>query len=241
MTEPISVAQSAEVYETCIIKGWENLYREKRNRLYKLISEYFIGSSALEMGVADGEITKYLFNHFFRVTVVDASEKFLNVIKSKINDERLILVQSYFEDFQPSERFDTILMTHILEHLDDPVAVLRLAGTWLNDGGRAIISVPNANSLHRQIGVKMGMLTSNDALNEQDRLLGHRRVYTPDLMETHIKESGFKIVKFTGLMLKNLSNRQIEQNWSAELIDAHFQLGFDYPELCSEITYIIER
>jgi 2-polyprenyl-3-methyl-5-hydroxy-6-metoxy-1,4-benzoquinol methylase len=132
-------------------------------------------------------------------------------------------------------------MTHILEHLDDPVAVLRMVRLWLNDNGVAIISVPNANSLHRQIGVKMGIISSCESLNEQDLMLGHRRVYTPALMEEHIRESGFNVLKFTGLMIKNLSNRQIEQHWSSELIDAHFQIGFDYPEICSEIVYVVTK
>lgn len=241
MSEQVTIEETAELYETCIIKGWEKLYQEKRKRLYRLMTEYFIGDSVLEMGTGDGEITRYLFDRFSSVTVVDASEKFLNIIREKIGNERLLLVQSYFEDFRPTNRFDTILMTHILEHLDDPIAVLRMANSWLNEGGRAIVSVPNANSLHRQIGVKMGLLPSCDSLNEQDRMLGHRRIYTPQLMEDHIRQSGFRVLKFTGLMLKNLSNRQIEQQWSPELIDAHFQLGFDYPGLCSEIIYILER
>lgn len=241
MNDRVTIDQTAEMYDVCIIKGWEKLYFEKHRRLYGLMAEHFTGDSVLELGVGDGELTRYLFEHFSRVTVVDASEKFLNIVREKFGNGRLELVHSLFEEFRPADRFDTILMNHILEHLDDPVAVLRLARSWLNEGGRAMISVPNANSLHRQIGVKMGLLSSCDSLNDQDRMLGHRRVYTPRLMEEHIRESGFRIVRFTGLMLKNLSNRQIEQYWSPELVDAHFQLGFEYPELCSEIVYILEK
>jgi 2-polyprenyl-3-methyl-5-hydroxy-6-metoxy-1,4-benzoquinol methylase len=241
MSDQRTIEETAELYDACIIKGWEMLYQEKRKRLYRIMSDYFIGDSVLEMGSGDGEITRHLFDRFKKVTVVDASEKFLNIIRHKIKNDCLQLVQAYFEDYKPSSLFGTILMTHILEHLDDPVLVLRSAYSWLTEGGRAIISVPNANSLHRQIGVKMGLLPSCDSLNEQDRMLGHRRIYTPQLMEEHIKQSDFRIIKFTGLMLKNLSNRQIQQQWSPELIDAHFQLGFDYPELCSEIIYILER
>jgi len=47
---------------------------------------------------------------------------------------------------------------HVLEHVDDPVAVLRLVKSWLKPGGRVLAAVPNARSIHRQAAVIMGLL-----------------------------------------------------------------------------------
>jgi SAM-dependent methyltransferase len=44
-----------------------------------------------------------------------------------------------------SRRFDAIVMSEILEHLEDPVAALKAAGQWLNPGGTVWVNVP-ANS-----------------------------------------------------------------------------------------------
>jgi hypothetical protein len=42
-------------------------------------------------------------------------------------------------------------------------------------------------------------------------------------------------------MIKPLSNRQIEEQWSDEQIKAFFDLGDDMPEYCSEIFLIAEK
>ena len=86
----------------------------------------------------------------------------------------------------------------------------------------------------------MGLLDKLDALNEQDHIVGHQRVYFPDQLRDQIKESGYRIIKFGGLMVKPLSNRQIETQWSEQLIDAFFSISDNFPEMCSEIYIVAE-
>ena len=233
------VEKTAQVYTGSIIKGWERLYREKRRRLFELLSHYHVGDRALEMGVGDGESTSHIVDAFPVVEVVDAAESFVGVIRSRF--PRVVVHTSFFEAFDPPHCYGTIFMTHILEHLDDPVAVLHRAFEWLQPGGRVLISVPNARSLHRLVGVKMGLLDSPYSLNEQDRILGHRRVYDRESMNELIARTRFRLIHFTGLMLKPISNRQIEQQWDERMVDAFFQLGFDFPDLCAEIIFVLER
>lgn len=230
---------TAESYKGTIIKGWDNLYQEKRSRLNKLLSTFFVGRNALEMGCGDGESTKSIIQYFENLDVIDGSEQQLIDVKKAFPE--INTIHSYFENFKSDKKYDTIFMTHILEHLDDPKLILDNAFNNLSKEGVVLIAVPNAQSFHRQIGVKMGLLKTPYDLNEQDILLGHRRVFDHQSMTALIKQTQFKIKNFTGLMIKPISNRQIEGNWSPELIDAFFQLGFDYPEYCSEIIYILEK
>lgn len=230
--------ESAGMYHNDIVKGWEKLYTKKRERLYKAIQKYHVPGNALELGSADGIMTEKLLPEFSSFTVIDGSQLFLDQLNAKITSDRLRTVHSLFEEYESAERYDNIFATHILEHLPDPVLVLKKAKTWLSDKGRIFIAVPNANSLHRLIGVKMGMLERRDSLNDQDLKLGHLRVYTPEMLKKHVTDAGLNILHFGGLMVKPISNRQIEEHWSDELIDAFFALGDDMPELCSEI-YIV--
>lgn len=234
-----SINQTAKLYSSTIVNGWENLYKEKRERLYNLLSKYYIGESALELGCGDGESTKNILSNFRRLDVVDGSVEQLKSIKLMFKD--IEIIHSYFEDFHPNKKYDTVFMTHILEHLDAPEEILNNAYKYLNDNGVVLISVPNALSFHRLIGVKMGMLKTPYSLNEQDILLGHRRVYDKKSMEELISKTQFRIKDFTGLMLKPISNRQIESSWNDDLIDAFFKLGFDFPEYCSEIIFVLEK
>ncbi len=46
--------------------------------------------------------------------------------------------------------FDVVLLNHVIEHLLDPVSVLRTANRLLLPGGRLVIATPNANSFLRR-------------------------------------------------------------------------------------------
>lgn len=234
-----SIDSTAQNYESKIIAGWEKLYKLKRKKLYSLLSDFYCGDSVLELGCGDGESTKHLFKDFSSVDVVDASTEQLQKLEEMFDNVKTFC--SYFEDFKPNKTYSTIVGTHILEHLDNPSQLLDNCFDWLNPGGRLLISVPNALSIHRLVGVKLNMINSPYDLNDQDKLLGHRRVFDKSSMIDLINQSNFKLLHFTGLMFKPISNRQIELNWPDELIEAFFQLGFDFPEYCSEIIFVLEK
>jgi 2-polyprenyl-3-methyl-5-hydroxy-6-metoxy-1,4-benzoquinol methylase len=236
-----ALEQSASQYKDHVIAGWEKLYSLKIKRMVNLFKPYFQGNTVLEMGVADGEMTGHLVNHFADYTLIDGSKTHLDETMKKLagmNMERVNAVHALFEEYKPSKKYDAIIMAHILEHLEDPVGMLRKAKEWLSKNGRIFIAVPNAGSLHRQVGVKLGILEYPHSLSKQDKILGHFRVYYPDEVRRHVRQAGYRIEKFGGLMVKPLSNRQIASQWSNELIDAFFALSEDFPELCSEI-YIV--
>jgi len=56
-----------------------------------------------------------------------------------------LLLQNLFGAQQDGRRFDAIVMSEVLEHLEDPVAALKAAMGWLTPGGTIWINVP-ANS-----------------------------------------------------------------------------------------------
>jgi SAM-dependent methyltransferase len=59
----------------------------------------------------------------------------------------------------PDEAFDAIVMNHVVEHVHDPVALLRECGRILRSGGRLIVVTPNTKSLgHRIFGKDWGHL-----------------------------------------------------------------------------------
>jgi trans-aconitate methyltransferase len=231
----------ARSYGKSIIKGWERMYARKWAYAMNALCRHALPGHALEMGCADGEATRVLAPKFQRLTVLDGSRTFLEQARSAVGAApHVTFTHGLFEEFAPTDRFQTIFAVHVLEHLDDPVAVLRRARGWLAPGGRFIALVPNAKSLHRAVGVKLGLLAKPDDLNAQDVQLGHRRVYTPELLKAHAVEAGFDVRHFGGIMIKPLSNRQMEEQWGPELVDAFLRLGEDYPEISSEVFVVLE-
>ena len=202
----------------------------------EVFARFFQGRRCLEMGPAEGVMTRHLARAFPGLTLVEGAEAFSDSLRARFPSA--VVVHSLFEDFKPSDRFDTIVLGHVLEHVENPVEILRRAGSWLTPGGVICCAVPNAWSLHRQAAVILGMLDSEESLNVADLHHGHRRVYNPESLRADFLASGLSIRHFGGYWIKALSNAQMEGTWTPEMIRAFMQLGERYPDIAAEI-YVI--
>jgi 2-polyprenyl-3-methyl-5-hydroxy-6-metoxy-1,4-benzoquinol methylase len=192
------------------------------------------GPRILEMGCGEGAITKMLGRNFPEVVSVDGSRILIEKASKHVNMPNVVFSLSLFEEFVPDGKFSSILMICILEHVDDPVLILKRAKEWLEPEGKIYIIVPNALSLNRQVGKAMGMLKELNELHERDILVGHRRVYDPKRLLADIKMAGLKEVFINGILLKPLSDAQM-QTWDKKLIEAFYEVGKNYPSICTEI------
>lgn len=203
----------------------------------RLASRYLAGPRFLELGPAEGVLTEYLYAVAEHLTLVDGADSFCRMLRVKFPNATVI--QSLFEDYNPSVTYDSIVLGHVLEHVEDPCAILQKCKSWITSGtGRIFAAVPNARSLHRQAAVIMGLLSAEDAMNEMDLHHGHRRVFNPESFRNTFIQAGLHIEVFGGFWLKPVSNRQIEESWTDEMLDAFMKLGERYPDIAGEL-YIV--
>lgn len=226
--------QTSEIYTTEAGRLNQDIISYNSAELIRLRG--LIGGRALQLGLGDGYIARLLAKQYREFVILEGSD---NVIQDFYDKEAgYTVIKTLFEEFETEEKFDFLLGNHILEHVDDPVAIMRQARKSLNSNAKAIFSVPNADSLHRRIGVEMELLGKRNDLNAQDIQLGHRRVYTISEFERDIREAGFKILETRGYMIKLVSNAQMK-GWSRELLDAIFKVSLAAPsEICSNIAVI---
>ncbi|MFN4204006.1 MAG: class I SAM-dependent methyltransferase, partial [Tabrizicola sp.] len=143
----------------------------------------FRDGSLLELGSFKGDFTRRLLNRFADITCVEASKAAIEEARASL-PAHVDLIQGMFETVQLPRRYDNILLTHVLEHLDDPVGVLRrVRDEWLTDTGRLFLVCPNANAPSRQIAVKMGLISHNAAITPAEAAHGHRITYSLDTLE----------------------------------------------------------
>ena len=202
----------------------------------RVFSRFWCGQRCLELGPAEGLMTGVLAERFPRLTIVEGALDFCVDLRRRFPDANV--VHSLFEEFETPDRFDTVVLGHVLEHVESPVDLLRHISQFLAPGGVFCSAVPNARSLHRQAAVIMGLLPTEHSLNEMDLHHGHRRVYNPESFRADFLTAGLKILHFGGYWIKPLSNAQLEANWTTEMIEAFFKLGERYPDIAAEI-YVI--
>ena len=177
---------------------------------HETLQPYLKGPEGLELGPAEGQMTRFLIHDFDRLTVVEGAPALLGSIPNYPN---IVKVHSLFENFQPDCQFDTIIMEHILEHIEKPVPLLERVKKWLSPKGRILLGVPNGNSFHRLAAVKMGLLKLSTELNQRDLAQGHRRVYTPETFRQELETAGLKVIEMGGVFFKPLANTQIQEQW----------------------------
>ncbi len=207
--------------------GWTTAYS------FKLMQRFIKGKNLLEMGPAEGVMTELLHGLGLKLTVVEGAKAFADALKKRYPNANVH--HSLFEEFHTDERFDNIVLGHVLEHVDNPSGLLKNAKKWLAPGGRVLCAVPNSRSIHRQAAVAMGMLKFEEDLNEADIHHGHRRVYNPETFRNEFLKAGFEIDFFGGYWLKPLSNTQIENTHTKEMVAAFMKLGERYPDIAAEI------
>lgn len=203
---------------------------------HRILKRHLRGRTVLEMGPAEGVMTDLLVTSGLDVTVVEGSALFCDGLRRRF--PALHVHHSLFEDFEPTQRFDNIVLGHVLEHVQDPVDVLRRVQHWLRPGGCVFAAVPNARSVHRQAAVIMGLLPMENALNATDVHHGHRRVFDPESFRGTFVHAGLRIEVFGGYWLKPVSNGQIETQWNADMVEAFMQMGERYPDIAGEI-YVV--
>lgn len=207
---------------------------------------FFNKGSLLELGSFKGNFTQRLLKRFDDVTCVEASGDAIGEAKQRVGD-RVIFINGMFEQVSLPKRYDNIVLTHVLEHLDAPVAVLkRINDEWLAPGGRLFLVCPNANAPSRQIAVKMGLITHNAAVTPAEAEHGHRCTYSLDTLERDAVAAGLKVVHRSGIFFKALANFQWDRLLqtdiiSKEYLEGCFQLGQQYPDLCSSIFLMCEH
>ena len=134
--------------------------------------------------------------------------------------------------------FDLILCNHVLEHVINPIDVLNHVKNFLTKEGIIFITVPNANSIHRLIGVEMQIIQSKYELHGSDKKAGHRRVYDYQKLEEDIEKASLNIVDSGGYNLKMVSLAQMK-DWPEELLDAIFTVSLSMPnKICTNLWVI---
>jgi SAM-dependent methyltransferase len=86
------------------------------------------------------------------------------------------------ESFPAEQQFDTVICLNVVEHVEDDVAALRNICSVLQEGGKAIVLVPQGPGLYGSL----------------DKVLGHFRRYTREQLSAAAERAGFKVINVFG-------------------------------------------
>lgn len=156
----------------------------------KLIHKYnFYNKKILDIGCGTGTLDFYIAQNGGFVNGIDVSNKAIDIAsksaKSMNLSSNVNFLKVDFPKFFPKEKFDMIICTEILEHIDDDFGAVKKIKKMLRKKGVVIATSPSSNSPLYKMGL----------LDKFDSSAGHLRRYTKDSYLDLFKKNGFKIVE----------------------------------------------
>ncbi len=148
---------------------------------YKLIKRYIKKGRVLEIGSSTGIFLEIFKENGFEVFGVEPSGS------SEIAKKKGIKVyKGYFEKLDiPKNSFNLVILNHTLEHMEDPIFVLKKVNSLLKNNGLVFVDVPNAGGIPAKI---FGDHWPYKLPNE------HKWQFTKDSIFKVFKNTGFKIL-----------------------------------------------
>lgn len=124
------------------IDPWQRLFEFLKNRrtwgrLSRRLPER---ATWLEIGVGSGSLLAYVLDRGMRPTGCDLSRSVCDYVMERYG---LSVHCGGIESMDPSVAFDAIIMNHMLEHVPDPVAVLKEVCARMASASWLHIAVPN--------------------------------------------------------------------------------------------------
>lgn len=188
-------------------------------------------------GVVGRAILSGLASSLSEYTVVEGSPEAVADFRNSTEvPPNVSLVNALFEEYSPASPVDAVEMGFVLEHVDDPAAVLARYAGFLRPGGTMVVVVPNARALHRRIGHAAGLLDNLFRLSPDDLLLGHKRYFDLASITALVLSAGLKVVRIEGVYLKPLTTAQLASlALSPEVRRAFYDVGVEHPDICNAI------
>jgi glycosyltransferase involved in cell wall biosynthesis/phospholipid N-methyltransferase len=141
-----------------------------------------VGDEVLEIGAGIGNLTGRLMARRALYVAGEQDPLHLHALRNRFLRTPNVTVQKIDPDVPADlagleECFDTVICLNVLEHLDDPRAVLDRLGATLKPGGAMVVLVPNVGGLYGTL----------------DQSLGHKRRYSANAARELLQSSGFTV------------------------------------------------
>lgn len=148
------------------------------------------GLRVLDLACGPGHLGAVLRQHGNYVVGCEISEAASAQARNVLDEVYSFDIEGEWPARLAERPFDVVVLGEILEHVFDPVAVLREAHRVLSEQGRVVITTPNFLVWIARLQVLFGRFRYQEyGLFD----FGHIRWFTYDYLKQVVREAGFKI------------------------------------------------
>jgi len=192
----------------------EGIRRRRVLRIVQGIADQHDLGSALEIGIGLSSLAPELpVKH---VTVVEPLEWAVEQLSQCDQSGPSLEVfcgtlEGFFALSQGTGKsFTLVVASSVLHEIPDVRAALSQVHHLLTEGGWLVLVVPNSNSLHRLVGVGLGLLSALSDQTDTERKMQQSAARTEAEWTGLLKDAGFEVVASESFPLKPLDSAQMD-------------------------------
>lgn len=154
----------------------------------------FVQGSVLDLGCGAAEIVGLLPSGT-RYQGVDSHPEVIRWLKETRPDLDLVLARVDQEALPTQERFDTVLMLALIEHLTDPMHAIALAEQHTKPAGSLVLTTPT------ELGLKVHRLLAGMGLVSHYAAEEHQRAYSRSDLAQILTPNRLRITHYRKFLL----------------------------------------
>ncbi len=160
-----------------------HLQLQKAAQRLRLLRKHLSGGSILEIGPGGGEFLELALSAEYRVAAVEDSPQ----LAQRLHDRLGVMVyQGMLEQVDlHGETYDALVSNQVLEHVPDPIQHLRIARSYVKNGGLVFISTPNTGGWpHKLAGNRWPGYSP-----------AHLNLFSAQSLELCLRQTGWRVVE----------------------------------------------
>ena len=183
------------------LKPWEKFFQPMAVNLFKKkatygwnerFPKYVKNGKALDIGCGNGTFLSFLKYYGWDVSGVELNPKAAEVAQNHLGVEIFVgeLEDASFEE----NSFDFIMLSHVVEHIPEPLEFLKLVFSLLKKGGTIYAEVPNYESFSQKYSQQCWYAWETPR---------HLLMFSPKTITELFEKAGFTVTK-TNTRVENL-------------------------------------
>tara|TARA_B100001059_G_scaffold115694_1_gene116020 strand:+ start:4005 stop:4733 length:729 start_codon:yes stop_codon:yes gene_type:complete len=227
----------SEKYLNQPFEDYQVFYRKKH--LFSIIDK-INPQNILEIGCGL-ETVATEFKNFKSFHIVEPTELFYQKLLKDINGiNNIFTYKCLIEEFKYDDTFDFIIASSLLHEIEDLSIFFQKIKSLSNPKTVIYCNVPNKNSLHRQLALKMGIIDQIDEFSESNIKYQTKRIFDLSELQKLASNNDFHVLDSGSYFIKPFTHSQMQQMMNTKILNMNilnglYELSDIIPSLGSEI------
>lgn len=178
----------------------------------------------LDVGIGLEPVSRHLAGRPKSLTLVEPIAALLENDRNRhIGDESAHFagtIENFPRTMVPESGFGLVLLSSVLHEAPSPSKMLESVRSVMKTNGFLVVVVPNRYSIHRILGVQLGVLESLDAPTTTEILMEQNAAYSRETLSSLLRSSGFREMKSFTHFLKPFTHSQLQSALENQLISS---------------------